>query len=119
MKVLKFGGGCLKDAKSIQKVPKIISLYEDDIIIVVLSAFGKITNMLEDEKYEDVFSFIQSIMIDLSFSSYDIEDVLKKKKTDLSFSNRLSYPDRVSVGEYLSSEIIHRYLNYLRNVIVF
>ena len=51
MKVLKFGGGCLKDAKSIQKVPKIISHYEDDIIIVVLSAFGKITNMLEDEKY--------------------------------------------------------------------
>ncbi|MAQ69764.1 MAG: 16S rRNA (cytosine(1402)-N(4))-methyltransferase [Flavobacteriales bacterium] len=114
MKVLKFGGGCLKDAKSIKKVPKIISHYDDDIVIV-LSAFGKITNMLEDEKHEDVFLFIQSIMIDLGFSSYDIDDILKKQKTYFSFSNRISYPDRVSIGEYLSSEIIHRYLK-LENI---
>jgi aspartate kinase len=114
MKVLKFGGGCLKDAKSIQKVPKIISHYDDDIVIVVLSAFGKITNMLEDEKYEGMLSFIQTIMMDLSFSLHDIEDVLSKKKY-FNFSNRLSYPERVSIGEYLCSEIIHRYLK-LENI---
>jgi len=113
MKVLKFGGGCLKDAKSIKKVPKIISHYDDDIV-VVLSAFGKITNMLEDEKYENMLSFIQTIMMDLSFSSNEIDDILKKKKY-FDFSNRLSYPERVSIGEYLSSEIIHRYLK-LENI---
>jgi len=114
MKVLKFGGGCLKDAKSIKKVPKIISHYDDDIVIVILSAFGKITNMLEDEKHENMLSFIQTIMMDLSFSLNDIEDILKKKKY-FNFSNRLSYPERVSIGEYLSSEIIHRYLK-LENI---
>ena len=115
MKVLKFGGGCLKDAKSIKKVPKIISHYDDDILIVVLSAFGKMTNMLEDKKYEDVLFFIKNIMLELSFSTHDIEHILKEKKQYFNFSNKLSYADRVSIGEYLSSEIMHRYLK-LENI---
>ena len=43
MKVLKFGGGCLKDAKSIKKVPSILKKYTNDSIIIVVSAFGKMT----------------------------------------------------------------------------
>ena len=110
MKVLKFGGGCLKDAESIKNLPTILSHYDNDIVIVVLSAFGKMTNMLEDEKYEDVFSFAQNIMLELGFSSDDVENVLKERKKYLHFNHSLSYPDRVSIGEYLSSEIIDRYL---------
>ena len=38
MKVLKFGGGCLKDAESIKKLPIILKQYDENIIIVI-SAF--------------------------------------------------------------------------------
>ena len=46
MKVLKFGGGCLKGAEAIRKLPGIIKNFNENIIIVV-SAFGKLTNFLE------------------------------------------------------------------------
>ena len=52
MKVLKFGGGCLKDAEAIKKLPGIIKISMKTLVIV-LSAFGKLTNFLEDEKHED------------------------------------------------------------------
>ena len=52
MKVLKFGGGCLKDSESIKKLPNIIQEYDKDIIIVI-SAFGKLTSLLEKEKNLD------------------------------------------------------------------
>ena len=47
MKVLKFGGGCLKDANSIRILPKILKFYESFSCLIVLSAFGKSTNLLE------------------------------------------------------------------------
>ena len=36
--------------------------------------------MLEDKKYEDVLFFIKNIMLELSFSTHDIEHILKEKK---------------------------------------
>ena len=55
MKVLKFGGGCLKDANSIKKLPIILKKYTNSTVLLVLSAFGKTTNMLEGCQYQLLF----------------------------------------------------------------
>ena len=62
MKVLKFGGGCLKDANSIRLLPKILKFYESFPCLIVLSAFGKSTNLLEISKFESLIKFYTSIM---------------------------------------------------------
>ena len=46
MKVYKFGGASIKNAKAIQKMVKIVEKAKEDLIIVV-SAMGKSTNKLE------------------------------------------------------------------------
>ena len=48
MKILKFGGGVLKDYRSIKKTLKIVSSFNDQKIIIVVSSFGKTTNLFEN-----------------------------------------------------------------------
>jgi aspartokinase len=47
MKVFKFGGASVKDAKAVRNVQSVLSLYNDDSLLVVISAMGKTTNALE------------------------------------------------------------------------
>jgi len=106
MKVLKFGGGCLKDVKSIKKLPAIIKNYDQNIIIVI-SAFGKLTNLLE-QAYEtknmnSVITFFINIMNDLSFSESTINDIIKT--VNLSSSEA----EVLSIGELTSSKILSCY----------
>ncbi len=110
MKVLKFGGGCLKDANSIKKLPIILKKYTNSTVVLVLSAFGKTTNMLERCQYQDVIDYNRSIMLDLGFEIDIVDDVLDKYLTTEKTSQVLNYPYRVCIGEYISSDIIHRYL---------
>jgi aspartate kinase len=46
MKVFKFGGASVKDAEAVRNVGQIIQRYNDDLVVVI-SAMGKITNLLE------------------------------------------------------------------------
>lgn len=130
MKVLKFGGGCLKDAEFIKKLPKILTNYNNEQVVIVISAFGKITNMLEQFKFQEVFDFVVSIMDELGLSSDQKNTILYKPLSPSYFCNYsmanfinqyekikllqkgtiLSYPSRVCIGEYLSSSIIYSYL---------
>ena len=110
MKVLKFGGGCLKDAGSIKKIPSILKKYDKNIIIVV-SAFGKLTNLLEDISSKKPIDFNQAkilfkqIMYDLSFNQQSIDKILYDvKPLDESLAAILS------VGELVSSKILSQYL---------
>ena len=48
MKVFKFGGGILHSAEEVKKIPEIIGMFPGEPIIIVVSAFGKTTNALED-----------------------------------------------------------------------
>ncbi|MBI1184698.1 aspartate kinase [bacterium] len=48
MKVFKFGGASVKDAEAIRNVARIIKMYENDQLLVVISAMGKTTNALEN-----------------------------------------------------------------------
>ena len=46
MKVFKFGGASVKDAPAIENLKNILHLYEDEQLVVVISAMGKTTNFL-------------------------------------------------------------------------
>ena len=47
MKVFKFGGASVKDAKGVKNLASIVSKSEGQLVIVI-SAMGKITNALEE-----------------------------------------------------------------------
>ena len=47
MKVFKFGGASVNSIERIQNVKEIISLYQQDDLVVIISAMGKTTNALE------------------------------------------------------------------------
>lgn len=48
MKVFKFGGASVKDAAAVRNVERIIELYSGEKLVVVISAMGKTTNLLEE-----------------------------------------------------------------------
>jgi aspartate kinase len=47
MRVFKFGGASVRDAKSVQNVHRIIEQFNTEPLIIVVSAMGKITNKFE------------------------------------------------------------------------
>jgi len=111
MKVLKFGGGCLKDADSIKKLPSILKKYDEDIIIVI-SSFGKLTNLLEDILSKNPVNFnplkevFKQIMYDLSFDEKKISQVLNATQPVDSSDAAI-----LSIGELMSSQILSHYLS--------
>lgn len=48
MKVFKFGGGILYSAEAVEKIPAVISMFPGEQLIIIISAFGKTTNALEE-----------------------------------------------------------------------
>ena len=48
MIVFKFGGASVKDAKAVKNVANVLSMYPNEKIVVVVSAMGKTTNLLEE-----------------------------------------------------------------------
>lgn len=120
MKVLKFGGGCLKDASAIKKVPSILKKYGKNTIIVI-SAFGKLTNLLEDVSHQKPIDFIQvelffkQIMCDLSFDKEKINEIVNTiKPLDTSLAAILA------IGELTSSKILSEYFqnNAIKHVYI-
>lgn len=134
MKVFKFGGASVKDASAIRNVLKIMSLFPDEEILVVLSAIGKTTNKLEEihQAYHsmDKLTFLKSIAelekfhVDLLNELFKtnsnliynkIEVVFNKLKAkfNLPYSQNFSfeYDQIVSLGEVLSSYILSAYLS--------
>ena len=123
MKVLKFGGGCLQDVNQIKKLPTILKEYDNDIIIVV-SAFGKLTNLLDKiyaSKNTDldlVLSFFQDIMLRLELSDESTKTILKYC-LDLYSVNKFSHSGFLSIGELVSSKVLSFYfkkINFSHNL---
>ncbi len=48
MKVFKFGGASVKNAEGVKNVLSVLKTTEDKNLIVIVSAMGKMTNLLED-----------------------------------------------------------------------
>ena len=48
MRVFKFGGASVKDAAAVRNVSKVLAMFPDENIVIVISAMGKTTNALEE-----------------------------------------------------------------------
>lgn len=133
MNVFKFGGASVKDSAAVKNVAKILSLFEKQKLIVVVSAMGKTTNKLEevvealkinDKKsyfhlINDLKDFHYQILGELfsekHFSIYNTIDSTFEKleqKFEDGFSDNYSfeYDQIVSFGELLSSHILTTFL---------
>ncbi|HUX58230.1 MAG TPA: aspartate kinase [Bacteroidales bacterium] len=130
MKVYKFGGASVTDATGIINLTRIVS-EEPDNLAVVVSAFGKTTNSLEqvlkywlagDDTYnrslEEIFNSHQKVIrelftdiaimegkLNISFASLK-EYLLSEKRRDYDFV----YDQVVSYGEIWSTMIVAEYL---------
>ena len=129
MIVFKFGGASVKDADSVRNVGAIISTYSDPLVVVV-SAMGKTTNMLEtlvmayvekEEKRWEIFetfmAYHKKIISDL-FGVVQIEPIddifgqLKDKLREFpSTDYNFEYDQIIIYGELISTAIIAAYLN--------
>ena len=66
LKVFKFGGASVKDAASIKNVLDIVKRYDNDQLVIVVSAMAKTTNHLEQvvstyAEGGDAFAVLQEI----------------------------------------------------------
>ncbi|WP_405383125.1 bifunctional aspartate kinase/homoserine dehydrogenase I [Maribacter sp. LLG6340-A2] len=134
MKVLKFGGSSVANPENIIKIKNIISKYEDQIVLVV-SAFGGVTDQLleaahlastQNKSYKNVLAALEERHLTTTKQLLPVTDqsrVLSRVKSEINeletllegafyigeITPRLS--DRiVSFGELLSSYIISEYL---------
>ena len=130
MKVFKFGGASVKDADAVKNVAEILKRYNDNLVVVI-SAMGKITNLMEslvkayfekDSKTATIFQSFKDyhtkIANDLfgegkvpeSVTSLFIELENKLNKTP-SLDFNFEYDQVVSFGEMASTQIVSEYLN--------
>jgi aspartate kinase len=133
MKVFKFGGASVKDADSVKNVAHILSFYNKEKIVAVISAMGKTTNSLErllnayyyaggniDEEFSKIKQYHINIIKELFPDSgheihSGIENIFSLLKTKLLLPNSdnydYEYDQIVSIGEIISSKILSAYLN--------
>ena len=133
IKVFKFGGFAVSDAKSVKNLANIIASHANDQILIIVSAMGKTTDALEnlckafvegdDDAHEilnNIKQFHENIMLDLfenknnpvfneiANTFVEIEWMLEDEPhPDYDFN----YDQIVSIGEFLSSRIVAAYLN--------
>ncbi len=135
MQVFKFGGASVKDAESVKNSAYIISKYKVEALLVVVSAMGKTTNLLEDvtkayyhntgEAFEMLekakvfhFNILSDLFEDHNHPIFDeiancfveIEWILEEEPQD---SFDYLFDQIVSTGEIVSSKILAAYLNHI------
>ena len=133
-KIYKFGGASVKDADAVRNLAQIVSQHKDEDILLVVSAMGKTTNMLEKvlanfrehngnlgmDALHEVISYHDGIIQGLFYGNTDprfdeniaglfIELWEKLQKTEDPYDYQ--YDQTVCYGELISTSIIHEYLN--------
>ena len=131
-KVFKFGGTSIKDANNIKRIAEILIKYASEDLVVVFSAMGKITNMLEEvvEDYmqkngqaEDKLQLVKDFHIHLLGELFESNHAIYNEVNNLfveiewvledepNLDYAFNYDQIVSVGELLSTKIMSAYLN--------
>lgn len=128
MKVFKFGGASLKDAKGVMNIAGIIQSHGSDNLLVVVSAMGKTTDKLEHllnlsasgqnhgstlNELKEYHRDIVGALFEKPLSVYEQLDVFFREiETDLSavLPPDQLYDQVVSKGELISSVILQNYL---------
>jgi aspartate kinase len=134
MKVFKFGGASINSVERIQNVGKILKSYENEPVMVVMSAMGKTTNALEKvaeafyagnkENSLNLFSLIKESHLNtakyLLVTTYNkTYDILNSFFTEVEWllhdkpvqSYDYYYDQIVCIGELLSTCIVSAFLN--------
>jgi len=132
--VFKFGGASVKDAKGVRNLQRIIEKYKDKNLLVVISAVGKTTNLLErildayffekedpfllyEQLKENHLSIARDLVPDNARIVDKLEIVFKQLHEKLQQPHTDNYEyeyDRiVSFGEILSTKLISTYLNLI------
>ena len=130
--IYKFGGSSLKNAANIKLVTKIISENKEDDMVIVFSAMGKVTNMLEEvvnsyfnkqKKVRNLLKKVRDFHVSLAnqlFNKNDkvfdeinnliveIEWVIDDDPTD---KYSYYYDQIVAIGELLSTKIMSAFLH--------
>ncbi len=130
-KVFKFGGASIKDVESIKNVGEILQSYKNDDLVVVFSAIGKVTNMLEvvveqyvkqTAKANDALQKVKDFHADIVDELFDENHVIYNEVNNLfveiewvleDYPNQdygYDYDQIVSIGEFLSTKIMSAYL---------
>ncbi|MCF8276927.1 MAG: aspartate kinase [Flavobacteriales bacterium] len=133
MKVFKFGGASVKDAPSVRNVHQIISSFDKEPLIVVISAMGKTTNKLEalvnayfaKEPTAAILEDLRNCHGDIVRELFgdasepvleDINNTLVEVEWALDdpdgLNRHFQYDQIVSIGEMLSTKIISAYLKF-------
>jgi len=134
MKVFKFGGASLKDADNIKNVGSIIARFENEQLVVVVSATGKTTNLLEevvnayinksDEAQHSLVRFKENhlnIAQDLFPANHEVFALINDLFVEIDWiiedeandTYDYIYDQIVSIGEMVSSRIVNAYLNII------
>ena len=133
-KIYKFGGASVKDAEAVHNLADIVGQHKDEDILLVVSAMGKTTNMLEKvladfrehdgnlgmEALHEVIAYHDGIIQNLfgedanpefgeNIAGLFIELWEKLQKTDAPYDYQ--YDQTVCYGELISTSIIHEYLS--------
>ena len=132
MKIFKFGGASVKDAEAVKNVCNILKTYQNDKILVVISAMAKTTNALEEvwkayinqddslkskvklvedfhyQMIDELFTKNkQAILDDVNNVFVELEWIVEEEPLDEKF---YLYDQIVSLGELLSTKIVEAYL---------
>ena len=133
-KIHKFGGASVKDAEAVRNLAQIVGQHKNEDILLVVSAMGKTTNMLEKvladfrehdgnlgmEALHEVIAYHDGIIQNLfgedanpefgeNIAGLFIELWEKLQKTDAPYDYQ--YDQTVCYGELISTSIIHEYLS--------
>ena len=132
MKVFKFGGASVKDAPAIENLKNILQRYENEQLVVVISAMGKTTNFLEKvlDAYCHAPENVPSLVSELRTQHETVAaQLMGADNPFLPHSERIftllneqlqrptsdnfdyDYDRIVSFGELLSTTLIATYLN--------
>ncbi len=133
MLVFKFGGASVKDAAGIANLAQVVKKYEQEQLLIVVSAMGKTTNALEAlakayfkqagnvyELYESIKQYHYGILQQLFDSSHPVFDEIANTFVEIDWmledepvdTYDFIYDQLVSVGELLSTRIVNAYLNH-------
>ena len=134
MKVFKFGGASVRDAEGVKNLVSVLNEVGYDKTIVVVSAMGKTTNALEkilENYFNDSKKTIDGLLQLKQYhikivknlfgnDSFETEETINKIFEELSgFLNTnkspnfsFVYDQVVSIGELLSSKIVHAFMKF-------
>jgi len=122
-KIFKFGGASVRNPEGIKNMAHIVSLCEDEPLVVVVSAMGKTTNALErvlealmqndlmqaQAEWDSILTYHEDILHALSLTADVLPFRTLPKLADPS-NYDFSYDQLVSLGELTSTAIINAYL---------